>query len=214
MRKNGSYFLSLVDRSAIHPGVWDPYLYREKKQTETLGHFVNVRRVEGKSFSVFAFKYAPIEYRHIPRGAIPIFPLEPMASTVASNVHAVGEECLLFGTMRAYLGNTLVTPKGSWLGEKSPFFFAVKSEFIQVIPKDGLTYFWWAFLQSPVFLQSLPVGTGGTRPRLSLSSLLQTPIEVPLRHVRERIHRTLASYAEKAWNEYSEAEKLLDSTLR
>ena len=65
------------------------------------------------------------------------------------------ERCIL-------LGNALVTPKASWLRETAPIFFPVKSEFVHVTPKDGLTYFWWVFLQSPRFLQSLPIGPGHT----------------------------------------------------
>jgi hypothetical protein len=214
MKKNGTYFLSAIRRDALHPGIWDPYAYREKRQAELLEHFVTIKKVRGKGFSSSAFKYAPIEYRHIPRGTSPTFILEPSGSPLAWKADAVGEGCLLFGTMRAYLGNALVTPRAAWIAEKSPFFFAVKSEFVQVIPKDGLLYFWWAFLQTPAFLQGLPIGTGGTRPRLDPGSFLQTPVEVPVRPVRERIHHQLLSYAETAWREYVSAEELLTTTLR
>jgi hypothetical protein len=116
--------------------------------------------------------------------------------------------------MRAYLGNALVTPKAAWLGEASPLFFAMKSEFVQVTPKDGLAYFWLAFLQSAKFLQSLPVGSGGTRPRLDRELLLRTPVEVPVKSVREQIHRFLWGCAERAWRDYVEVERLLNSTIR
>jgi restriction endonuclease S subunit len=115
--------------------------------------------------------------------------------------------------MRAYLGNVLVTPRASWIGEKPPVVYAVKSEFLQIIPKDGFVYFWWAYLQSQSFLHSLPIGTGGTRPRLNQSSLAQTPIEVPLREVRERIHKQIESFAERFWAEYVRTERLIESTL-
>ena len=214
MKKNGTYFLSAICREALQSGIWDPYAYREKRQADLLEHFLTIRKVRGTGFFASAFKYAPIEYRHIPRGTIPMFVLEPSGPAVAWKADAVGEGCLLFGTMRAYLGNVLVTPKAAWIEEKSPFFFAVKSEFVQVIPKDGFLYFWWAFLQTPAFLQGLPIGTGGTRPRLDPSSLLQTPVEVPVRTVRERIHQQILRYAETAWREYMSAEQLLTSTLR
>ena len=214
MKKNGTYFLSVVEDRIVRPGVWDPYAYREQVQSETLAHFANVAKVRGQSFRLSGFKYGPIEYRHIHRGTIPVFTLEPVASSLGENVYAVGEQTLLFGTMRAYLGNVLVTPKAAWIGEKAPVFFPVKSEFVQVTPKDGLHYFWWAFLQSAAFLQSLPVGSGGTRPRLDREQLLQTPIEVPLRPVREKIHRGLLAYAERAWRDYTEADQLLTSTIR
>ena len=111
-------------------------------------------------------KYAPIEYRHIHRGTIPVFTLELAPGMPIERIPASGEGCLLFGTMRAYLGNALVTPKAAWLGEASPLFFPVKSEFVHIAPKDGLTYFWWAFLQSPRFLQSLPIGSWRDAPAI------------------------------------------------
>jgi len=214
MKKNGLYFLSEISRSVLQPGVWDPHTYREKRQAELLEHFATIKKLSGKGFSSKAFKYAPIEYRHIPRGTIPTFILEPANSTLAWKADAVGEGSLLFGTMRAYLGNVLVTPRAAWLTERSPLFFAVKSEFVQVIPKDGLVYFWWAFFQTTAFLQALPIGTGGTRPRLDSMALLQTPIEVPVHSVRARIHHQLLRYAETAWREYVGAEQLLTSTVR
>jgi len=179
-----------------------------------LEHFAAVQKVQGRSPRVGGFKYSPIEYRHIHRGTIPVFTLEPVTGTQVERVPVIGESCLLFGTMRAYLGNALVTPKGLWFGESSPMFFPVKSEFVQITPKDGLVYFWWAFLQSSKFLQSLPIGSGGTRPRLDRELLLRTPVEVPVKSVREKIHRCLSSCAERAWRDYMEAEHLLNSTIR
>jgi hypothetical protein len=183
-------------------------------QTETLEHFASVQKVQGRFHRVAALKYSPIEYRHIHRGTIPVFTLELAAGLPVERIPVIAEGCLLFGTMRAYLGNALVTPKATWLGEASPLFFPVKSEFVHVTPKDGLTYFWWAFLQSPRFLQSLPIGSGGTRPRLDRDLLLRTPVEVPLKSVREKIHRFLWGFAERAWRDYVEAEGLLNSTIR
>lgn len=214
MKKNGTLFLSLVAPDALRTGVWNPYAYREEMQSETLEHFATVQKVQGRSSCVTGFKYAPIEYRHIHRGTIPVFTLELSSGTLAERVPVIGEGCLLFGTMRAYLGNALVTPKAAWVGEASPMFFPVKSEFVHVTPKDALIYFWWAFLQSPRFLQSLPIGSGGTRPRLDRELLLRTSVEVPVRAVREKIHRCLHDCAERAWRDYVEAEELLNSTIR
>ena len=214
MKKNGTFFLSVVAPDALQTGVWNPYAYREEMQSETLEHFASVQKVQGRSTRVGGFKYLPIEYRHIHRGTIPVFTLELASGIQVERVPVIGESCLLFGTMRAYLGNALVTPKASWLGESSPTFFTVKSEFVQVTPKDGLVYFWWAFLQSPKFLQSLPIGSGGTRPRLDRELLLRTPVEVPVKSVREKIHRCLNGCAERAWRDYMEAEELLNSTIR
>lgn len=214
MKKNGTYFLSVVEAGALRAGVWDPYAYREQVQSETLEHFATVQKVQGRSQRTTAFKYSPIEYRHIHRGTIPVFTLELAGGATVERVPVVGEGCLLFGTMRAYLGNALVTPKAAWLGETSPMFFPVKSEFVHIVPRDGLLHFWWVFLQSPRFLQCLPIGSGGTRPRLDRELLLRTPVEVPARAVREQIHRCLAACAERAWRDYMEAEQLLNSTMR
>jgi hypothetical protein len=214
MKKNGTFFLSVVDRDALQAGVWDPYAYREQMQSETLEHFASVQRVQACSHRVTGFKYSPIQYRHIHRGTIPVFMLELESGMPVERGPIAGEGCLLFGTMRAYLGNALVTPKASWLGESSPMFFSVKSEFVQVLPKDGLIYFWWAFLQSPRFLQHLPIGSGGTRPRLDPELLLRTPVEVPVKPTREKIHRTLTAYAERAWRDYVEAQTLLNCATR
>ena len=214
MKKNGTFFVSVVGADALQPGVWNPYAYREEIRSETLEHFASVQKVQGHAPRVCRFKYLPIEYRHIHRGTIPVFTLELASGTTVDRVPVIGESCLLFGTMRAYLGNAVVTPKASWLGEATPMCFPVKSEFVQVTPKDGLVYFWWAFLQSPKFLQSLPIGSGGTRPRLDRELLLRTPVEVPIKSVREKIHRCLSRCAERAWRDYVEAEELLNSTLR
>lgn len=214
MKKNGTYFLSVVEADALRAGVWDPYAYREQMQSETLGHFATVQRVQGRSFRTTACEYSPIEYRHIHRGMIPVFTLESAGAAVIERVPMIGEACLLFGTMRAYLGNALVTPKAAWLGATDSMFFAVKSEFVHVTPKDGLLYFWWAFLQSPRFLQCLPIGSGGTRPRLDRELLLRTPVEVPVKAVREKIHGYLTGYAERAWRDYVKAEQLLNSMTR
>jgi hypothetical protein len=214
MKKNGTFFLSVVASDALRPGVWNPYAYREEMQSETLEHFASVQRVQGSLHRVTALKYSPIEYRHIHRGTMPVFTLELAGGAPVERVPVVGEGCLLFGTMRAYLGNALVTPKATWLGTAPPVFFPVKSEFVQITPKDGLTYFWWAFLQSPRFLQSLPIGSGGTRPRLDRELLLRTPVKVPVKSVREKIHRYLDGCAERTWRDYMEAEELLNSTIR
>lgn len=214
-RKNGTFFLSVVTAEDLRVGVWDPYAYRTPAEGETLAHFAVVQRLQVRAPRRLAgFRMSPLEYRHLHRGSIPVFTVEPEGMANPGNVPMIGEGELLFGTMRAYLGNVLVTPKAEWMGETAPLFFPVKSEFVQVVPKDGLLYFWWAFFQTSRFLQSLPVGSGGTRPRLDRELLLQTPVEVPEISVRERVHRELAAYAERAWRDYRRAEELLDATTR
>jgi len=213
MKKNGAYFLSIVEREALRPGIWDPHCYREIKQSQTLGSFASIQPLNATTLPRHTLKFAPLEYRHIARGHIPAFTLEPSSGGLQTNCPSVGEGVLLFGTMRAYLGNVVVTPLADWIGEQSPFVFAVKSEFVQVVPRDGLVYFWWACLQSQSFLHSLPLGTGGTRPRLHASALAQTPVEVPTREIRERLHAQLKGFAASLWSQYVAAERLLEETI-
>jgi len=211
MKKNGSSFLSLIDAGLYRSGIWDPYSYRDATKQETMDQFVDVSGVRGASRGC-EFRYSPIEYRHLHGGTIPTFTLAA-SSSPPERMAAVGESCLLFGTMRAYLGNVLVTPVASWIGEKSPLLFPVKSEFVEIKPKDGLHYFWWAFLQSPAFLQSLPVGSGGTRPRLLPDQLSHTPVEVPRRPAREKIHRAVRDFAQQQWRGYTKINHLLSSAI-
>ena len=214
MKKNGSYFLSVIDSSDLRSGVWDPYAYRDGDSSETFGQFATVRRVAQRKGALPKLgSYAPIEYRHIHSGTLPIFSLQRGAQVVG-RVPAVEEESLLFGTMRAYLGNALVTPRAGWIDRDSPMLFPVKSEFVRVEPKDTFVYFWWAFLQSPEFLHTLPVGSGGTRPRLDVDHLVRTPVQVPSKSARRKIHDTLSQCAQRAWQDYVRVETLLDTTFR
>lgn len=213
MKKNGSYFLSIVGRASLKPGIWDPYAYREKRQAQTLGYFASIQSLKLMTMSRHAFKFAPIEYRHIGRGHLPAFVLESSAGGLQSSCHGVGENALLFGTMRAYLGNVIVTPRAEWIAEQSPIVFAVKSEFIEVVPKDGLIYFWWAYLQTQSFLHNLPIGTGGTRPRIHASALSQTPVEVPAKDTRKKIHAHIEAFAASLWPQYATSKQLLENTI-
>jgi len=213
MKKNGSFFVSIVDRASLKAAIWDPYSYREEKQTQTLGYFAAIHSLKGRPLPRRSFKFAPLEYRHIGRGHIPIFVLEPSAGGLQNSCRGVGEGALLFGTMRAYLGNVVVTPRAEWIGERNPLVFAVKSEFVQVLPKDGLVYFWWAYLQSQSFLHSLPIGTGGTRPRLQAASLGQAPVEVPSQKTREVLHGKIEAFAANVWSQYILAQQLLEDTI-
>jgi len=212
-KKNGTFFLSFIDRVALKPAVWDPYSYRDKKQAETLAHFASVHPLRAAAAPRHAWKYAPLEYRHIGRGHVPTFILESSGGGLQSSCRGIGEGALLFGTMRAYLGNVVVTPRAEWIGEQSPFVFAVKSEFVQIEPKDGFVYFWWVYLQTQSFLHSLPVGSGGTRPRLHASTLSQTPVEVPAKNIRERLHKEIEAFAASIWTQYMATERLLENTI-
>ena len=137
--------------------------------------------------------------------------MESLRNLCNSKYPMVGEQELLFGTMRAYLGNVLVTPKAEWIGCRGPLFFPVKSEFVCVEPDDNCVYFWWAFLRSSDLLSNLPLGSGGTRPRLRRESFLQTPVKVPGLETRRAIHERLKECAEREWKEYVTRMQIMDS---
>ncbi len=211
MKKNGNLLIAIVRREKLQRGVWDPYRYRENGKCETLADYASVERLNGKRPHPSAICFAPIEYKHIPSGNFLTFILEPKATSSDDSTNVVPEQTLLFGTMRGYLGNIIVTPKAEWLGLPTPLWFSVKSEFVKINPKDGLFYFWWAYLKSPAFLQNLPVGSGGTRPRLQSEALLQMPVSVPPLIERRRIHHQLEALAESAWREFVKAEEVVKS---
>jgi hypothetical protein len=73
MKKNGAYFLSIVDREALRPRIWDPYCYRERKQSQTLGYFASIQPLRATTLPHHTFKFAPLEYRHIARGELSHF---------------------------------------------------------------------------------------------------------------------------------------------
>ncbi len=197
MRKNGAFFFSVAPRKLLRPSVWDPFEYRSASGGESLGDYASAARA-GKGAKSFS-PYRPIEYRDIPEGEYLTFKLEARLDGERSGYPAVGEQSLLFGTMRAYLGNVLVTPRAGWLDLEAPLSFSVKAEFAHVKPFDGLVYFWWAYLRSAVFLEALPIGGGGTRPRLRPEALLKTPVRVPGLDARVAIHRALEGHAQSEW---------------
>jgi len=157
-------------------------------------------------------RFEPIEYRDVPGGAYLSFVLRRKEQIAASGFPTVGERNLLFGTMRAYLGNVIVTPRAEWISETSPLRFQVKSEFVLVTPHDDLTYFWLAYLRSNHFLSHLPLGHGGTRPRLQPKALAETPVAVPEIHVRRQINNELERLAKSEWLTYFKA-ALLDVSV-
>lgn len=65
MKKNGTFFLSVMPADSLRAGVWNPYAYREEMQSETLEHFASVQKLQGRSYRVAALKYSPIEFREI-----------------------------------------------------------------------------------------------------------------------------------------------------
>jgi hypothetical protein len=207
--KNGSFFLTLIDAAQREPGVWDPHFYRGNGESSTLGQFVRIERLGTRAGARTLAAVAPIEYRHIPRGSYATFALEDQTPAYTSRWPVAGEEWLLFGTMRAYLGNVLVTPRAEWLGMAGPLLYPVKSEFVRVVPQDGLTYYWWAYLRSPGFRRNLPLGSGGTRPRQEKDVLLMTPVSVPDTAARRQLDIALRHAAESEWTNYAHTHHLL-----
>lgn len=211
MDKNGKTFISVVSADGFISSVWDPSVYRRNGQSHTLSHFVTIQKVRVSSVSLHSLPFRPIEYRDIPRGDYLSFMLEPPFSQPSSNLPVVGTGELLFGTMRAYLGNIIVTPLAGWVNQKSPLYFQVKSEFVVVSPRDELPYFWLAYMRSKHFLENLPLGSGGTRPRLQPKTLGQTPIKVPALSIRKEIHDKLQNLAKSEWENACQIAHALNS---
>ncbi len=202
MDKNGKFFVSVVSADKFISSVWDPYVYRRDANSHTLSHFATVQKVQTKSHLLKRSPFRPIEYRDIPPGDHLSFALEPACDSDPTNLPVIGEGELIFGTMRAYLGNIIVTPMAEWINQESPVYFQIKSEFVVVCPRDELVYFWLAYMRSKGFLENLPLGSGGTRPRLQPKALAQTPVKVPPLGMRKQIHDELMKLAQAEWENY------------
>lgn len=209
MTKNGTFFLSVITPDQFIPSVWDPYVYRQNDSMDLLGDFVAVEPVRSHAMFAMNAPFEPIEYRDIPASEYLSFGLR-RGNLCKQETSAVDEGQLLFGTMRAYLGNVLVTPEAEWIWQAPPLRFQVKSEFVMVRPSDELVYFWLAYFRSQVFLAHLPLGAGGTRPRLPASNLLRTPVSLPPLEFRQEIHHTLRTLAKQEWHTRLSVEKTLD----
>lgn len=210
MSKRGTLFVCIVEGRGRQPAVWDPHAYRVAEASARLGDLVDVRslrRPGGGPPSPFR----PLEYADISSGDHLTFTLEDCAPDAPSKLCAVGERALLMGTMRAYLGNIVVTPRAEWLGRRGPLAFTVKSEFVELVPHDGLVYFWWAYLRSATFLAKLPTGGGGTRPRLQSEALAATRVSVPELEERAAINRQLEDCAAREWRAALRRRAILDS---
>jgi len=212
MKNNGIKLIEIISRESLQMGIWDPFFYRNQNSSQQLSDYVDIIKINGKRYSSSDLKYEPLEYRDISKGYSLSFSLRRFKGNKQGKFNIVGEQVLLFGTMRAYLGNVCVTPKASWIQKESPIVFPINSEFVQITPKDGFLYFWWAFLQSPSFLNMLPTGSGGTRPRVKKELLSNTPVEIPTLEQREEIHKKLILLAEHEWKNFCNKEKII-STL-
>jgi hypothetical protein len=202
MAKSGKSFISIVTQHDFVASVWDPFAYRHSGSIETLEHYALIHKPAVQNLTLGAAPFQPIEYRHIPTGHYLSFALQRHLEVPTLNWPGVGEGEILFGTMRAYLGNILVTPLAQWIGYPSPLHFQVKSEFVVIAPFDELPYFWLAYLRSKSFLENLPLGSGGTRPRLQPHTLAQTPVTVPNLGLRQEIHAQLKELARQEWQTY------------
>jgi len=205
MSKNGKFFVAVIGVQDFVSTVWDPYAYRDN-EGHTLSHYAAIHKVAMATATPAAMPFEPLEYRDIPHGSYLSFVLrekrQPDYNEMFLSLPAVGENELLFGTMRAYLGNVLVTPRAEWVHQTAPLYFPVKSEFVVIAPHDGLPYFWLAYLRSRPFLENLPIGSGGTRPRLQAKSLGEVPVTVPPLKQRTEIHAQLKELARAEWQNY------------
>jgi hypothetical protein len=200
MSKRGTAFVCIVEDWQRQPAVWEPHGYRGAGASDRLGDYVEVRSLRRLSSGPRS-PFRAIEYGDISRDDHLTFTLEDNHHDSSAKLCAVGEQELLMGTMRAYLGNIIVTPRAEWLARKGPLAFAVKSEFVQVAPRDGLIYFWWAYLRSAMFLTKLPTGSGGTRPRLQPEALAATTVNVPDVKKRAALNDQLEACAAREWRE-------------
>jgi restriction endonuclease S subunit len=209
--KNGVSFTAVVNADDFVSGIWDPYYYKSLDNSNVFSDYVEIKKTFAYKFPLNSFKYSPIEYKDIPRGNHLTFNLTPNVETdILAKYFAVPEETLLLGTMRAYLGNVVITPKSNWLKEENTWL-PINSEFCEIIPHDNLKYFWFAFLKSPLFLNNIPTGTGGTRPRVNPEQLYQIPIIVPALEERTAINSLIEKAAEKIWMEQHSINNLFSS---
>lgn len=82
-----------------------------------------VQKVNTKSVAPASLPFSPSEYRDIPRGHYLSCALRLKGSRDSSNWLVVGEGELLFGTMRAYLGNMWSHRWPNGLIKSRPFTF-------------------------------------------------------------------------------------------
>jgi len=214
MNKNGTYFVSVVEDNQFTSTLWDPFAYKLKGDGGTLSDYASVSKIESKRIPYGFTRFRPIEYRDLPGGDYLSFSLEREDTSNNKTVPAVIEGTILLGTMRAYLGNITVTPCAEWIGCEGPVFFEVKSEFVAINPDDGLTYFWLVYLRSQHFLQHLPLGSGGTRPRLHPSALDAVPVSVPDLQTRQDIHNSVQELAKCEWKTHFEAIETINTITR
>ena len=213
--KTGSYFVSVVPLTVRAVGQWEPQRFASAGSAEPpLSEYLAASKPKGRR-GAQASRWAAIEYRHIPPGESLAFTLEERTGPITSSVTPrVGGGSLLLGTMRAYLANVVVTPEPSWVGFDREAEYEVKAEFLHIRPTDGHVYFWWAFFHAPEFLSKLPLGGGGTRPRLSAEDLLSMRVPVPSIERRSQLDKQLRAIAEAEWRLAIDRSSILASMRR
>lgn len=210
MKKNGFTFITIHASDRITPGVWNPYNYKygQDNDLQPFSEYADILKVNGKKGETKFFDYAPIEYKHIPKGDLLTFTLEDKSLPNKGKHFFVDEDTLLFGTMRAYLGNACVTPMGDWINQRRGIKFAVNSEFVKILPFDNLKYFWWAYVKSEAFLREMPTGSGGTRPRVGLDLIKNIRVNVPNEKERFKINEKLKTLAQNSWSNYVQGKEV------
>ena len=210
MKKNGSTFVSILSADKLQSGIWNPYNYKyTDSHSNPLSDYAIIKKVIGTKRHIRYFDYAPIEYKHIPKGDLVNFILEEKPKDIKGNFPFVGIDTLIFGTMRAYLGNACVTPLGSWIDKPDNFKYAINSEFVEIEPLDGFKYFWWVYVKSHSFLEELPTGSGGTRPRVSPELLENIHVNVPDENERFEINEEVKNLAKSSWEIYIKNKRVL-----
>lgn len=209
--KNGFTFISIVSSDDYQSGIWDPYNYKnlENKDLLPLGEFAEIKKVNGKKVDAKYSDFIPIEYKHIPKGDLFTFNLEECNQNLKGKYSFVPENTLLFGTMRAYLGNACVTPLGKWIDKDKTIRYTTNSEFVKISPFDSCSYFWWAFIKSYNFLRHMPTGSGGTRPRVSPELIADIRVEVPQKEERIKINTELEILAQQSWRNYFQGKQIM-----
>ncbi len=209
--KNGFTFISIVSSDNYQSGIWDPYKYKNLDNNDllSLGEFVNIKKVNGRKIDAKHSDFLPIEYKHIPKGDLLTFNLEETLSTSKGKYSYVNEHTLLFGTMRAYLGNACITPLGKWIEKSANTKYLTNSEFVKISPHDKCNYFWWAYMKSIDFLRNMPTGSGGTRPRVSAELIADIRVIVPPIDERLKINKKLETLAEVSWGNYFQGKNIM-----
>lgn len=211
MTKNGTTFIAIHTSDKMTSGIWNPYNYKygQDNDMQPFSDYADIVKVNGKKGEMNFFDYVPIEYKHIPKGDLLTFTLENKTIDHKGKYSFVDENILLFGTMRAYLGNACITPVSEWINKSKGIKFAVNSEFVKILPFDNLKYFWWAYVKSESFLREMPTGSGGTRPRVSPDLIRNIRVNVPSEEERYEINESLKTLAQNAWSNYVRSKEVL-----